>query len=72
VAAIRRVPNGTSGGSRQGAEPPSVHRYIVSQRVPVRPTNDNAPPHSGREALWFAAGIVLTLSAWLLVLRIIA
>jgi hypothetical protein len=72
VAAIRRVPNGTSGGSGRGAEPPCVHCYIVNKRVPVRPTNDNASPHGGREALWFAAGIVLTLGAWLLVLRIIA
>jgi hypothetical protein len=49
-----------------------VHCYIVNKRVPVRPTNDNASPHGGRKALWFAAGIVLTLGAWLLVLRIIA
>ena len=62
MAAVRGVPKSTAGGRGDGPEPPSVERFIVCGRVRPQPANDNAPIHGGREALCFAAGIVLTVS----------
>ena len=69
MAAVRGVPKSTAGGRGDGPEPPSVERFIVCGRVRPQPANDNAPIHGGREALCFAAGIVLTLVSWALVLQ---
>ena len=41
----------------------------MRERVGLRPANDNTPLHGGLEALCTAAGIVLTLGAWVLVLQ---
>jgi hypothetical protein len=69
MAAVRGVPKSTAGGRGDGPEPPSVEQFIVCGRVRPQPANDNAPIHGGREALCFAAGIVLTLVSWVLVLQ---
>ena len=69
MAAVRGVPKSTAGGRGDGPEPPSVERFIVYGRVRLQPANDNVPIHGGREALCFAAGIVLTLVSWAFVLQ---
>ena len=51
MAAVRRAPKSTSGGSGRGTEPSNARRFIVRGRVHRQPANDNAPIHGGREAL---------------------
>ena len=72
MAAVRRAPKSTAGGCGNGTEPPSVERFIVCARVRPQPANDNYAIHGGREALCLAAGIVLTLGAWVLMFRALA
>lgn len=72
MAAVRRIPRGTLGGYGKGPEPPGLGSTIVRERVHLRPANDNAPIHGGREALWLAAEIALTLGASIVVLTLVA
>ena len=69
VAAVRRARKTTSGGRGRGNEPPRWERHIVRGRLRRKPANDNRSVHGGREALYVALGIVLTLGAWVLVVR---
>lgn len=68
MAAVRQASKGASGGHGKGAEPSGVGCFIVKGWVRLRSANDNDPIHGGREALWVAVGIALTLGAWVLVL----